>query len=502
MSFQDETNSLVFLTSGVVARSLSRQVGTDMRLARASPAVQNPARLSLILKAHWNKETVTKAGAILLGCILFAPAARAGDFVSGANAWIEGRMAASSATLMVLPFLFLGGLLASLLPCVYPLYPVTASLLRNRTAASSRKWVHPFTYYFGLAGVYFLFGIVAAVSGGAFNRVLRLPETNLALSFLFLLLALATAGFVHLNLSPGRAGGIQAGLFGTFLMGMGAGLLSSSCVGPFVVGILLKIASSSELVSVAAMFSAAARMLVFGLGLGLPLLLAAIFGVRLPKSGRWMQYVQYVLGLMILWFSYVYLEKGLSGLGFSSERIRLAFFGALLLLAAIYRLQSEETDPFKRMGRALAGLVLAVGFFCLQHALAGEPAALALAQAADARIEKKGNLAWYRDTGEALQEAANLGRPLFIDFSAPWCANCKEFDKLTQSNARLNGALSHAVACKIQDTDPEFKKFQADSRFPELKVGLPFFVVMDAKGNLLFKTSDYTRVDDMALFLE
>jgi hypothetical protein len=52
MSFQDETNSLVFWTSGVVARSL--QIAADMRLARASPEVQNPARLSLILKAHWN----------------------------------------------------------------------------------------------------------------------------------------------------------------------------------------------------------------------------------------------------------------------------------------------------------------------------------------------------------------------------------------------------------------------------------------------------------------
>jgi hypothetical protein len=53
MSFQDETNSLVFLTSGFVARSL--QIAADMRLARALPEVKNPARLNLILKAHWNK---------------------------------------------------------------------------------------------------------------------------------------------------------------------------------------------------------------------------------------------------------------------------------------------------------------------------------------------------------------------------------------------------------------------------------------------------------------
>ena len=53
MNFQDETDSLVFLTSGFVARSL--QIAADMRLARALPEVKNPARLNLILKAHWNQ---------------------------------------------------------------------------------------------------------------------------------------------------------------------------------------------------------------------------------------------------------------------------------------------------------------------------------------------------------------------------------------------------------------------------------------------------------------
>jgi thioredoxin:protein disulfide reductase len=444
-----------------------------------------------------------KTAPILVVCLLFAHSAQAGDLVSSANSWLEGRLAASSTTLMALPLLLFGGMLASLLPCVYPLYPLTAGLLRNRAGTSSRKWVHPLTYYFGLAFVYFLFGILAAVSGGAFNKVLRLPETNLALSFLFLILALSTAGFIYLSfLNPGATGNLEGGILGTFVMGMGAGLLSSSCVGPFVVSILLKIASSSEMVSAGSMFSAAAKMLVFGLGLGLPLLGVALFGVRLPKSGRWMQYVQYALGLVILWFSYVYLEKGLSSLGFTLERIRLAFFGALILLAAIYRLQNEDVDSFKRMGRALSGLLLAIGFFCMQHSLASEASAIALAQSGDTKVEKKGNLSWYRDFDEALQEAAKQGRPLFLDFSAPWCANCKEFEKLTQSNIKLNDALSRSVLCDIQDSTPEFKKFQTDSRFPELKVGLPFFVVMDSKGNLLYKTSDYTRVEDMALFLE
>ena len=55
---------------------------------------------------------------------------------------------------------------------------------------------------------------------------------------------------------------------------------------------------------------------------------------------------------------------------------------------------------------------------------------------------------------------------------------------------------------KIQDTEPAFTEWQKDARFPELKVGLPFFVIMDVKGNLLYKTSDYTQTEDMLLFLQ
>src|ERR1700685_2262135 len=61
---QDETNSLVFRVAGFVARSL--QIAADMRLARASPAARNPARLSLILNANWNKQHAIEKPAILL----------------------------------------------------------------------------------------------------------------------------------------------------------------------------------------------------------------------------------------------------------------------------------------------------------------------------------------------------------------------------------------------------------------------------------------------------
>ncbi len=70
------------------------------------------------------------------------------------------------------------------------------------------------------------------------------------------------------------------------------------------------------------------------------------------------------------------------------------------------------------------------------------------------------------------------------------------------TDPELNAALGRGVRLKIQDTDPEFKEYQADPRFPELKVGLPFFAITDAGGHLLYKTSDFTRTPEMVLFLE
>ncbi len=90
---------------------------------------------------------------------------------------------------------------------------------------------------------------------------------------------------------------------------------------------------------------------------------------------------------------------------------------------------------------------------------------------------------------------------MFIDFFGTWCSNCKAFADLTRTDSELQKALGQAVLLKIYDRTPTFKKYASDSRFPELKVGLPFFVITDQDGNLLYKTSDYQKTDEMALFV-
>jgi len=442
----------------------------------------------------------------LLALLAGAPTAAAASPLSAVNSWIEGGLASSHGSMLSYGFLFLGGILASLLPCVYPLYPITATVVSGRSTGARLRWLHPLAYYGGLASMYSLLGFIAGASGGAFNAAMRLPAVNLLLAATFLILALATAGFLHLDVFGARQiDDSKPGLAGTVFMGMAAGFLSSACVGPFVVSILIGIASTAEHFAIGAAFMAGLKMLAFGLGVGVPFLLIGLGGARLPKSGAWMRYVQWVLGALIGYFSFVYLEKGLSGYGFAESAVQLIFISGLLFIFAAYKLQPEAAG-FERLPRALYALLAVVTALSLARGLLPAPQASSstVANIADSgpAMERKGNLSWYLKKEDAFAAAKRAGKPVFVDFFGSWCANCKEFEALTQSNKELNAGLANVVLLRIQDTVPEFEEWKNDKRFPELKVGLPFLVILDADGNLLYKTSDYTRIEEMLLFLQ
>ncbi len=431
-------------------------------------------------------------------------------FFQTAHHWIESQLGQTSGLASYF-WLLLGGALASLLPCVYPIYPITAALLSRRK--SRFTLAHPLAYYFGLAGIYFCFGIIASLTGGAFNQILRLPSTQLIIATLLFLLALATAGFLHFPILQPQAGDSgneeRSKLRHTFIMGAGAGFLSSACVGPIVVSILLAIAEQSQSLSLMMTFSAASKMFVFGAGLGLPFLLIGAFGVRLPRSGAWMLKVQAFFALFILYFALGYALKGFAAYGLEAEGPAILIALSILFLSA-FAVQSSEKEKTERTRVALAITGLAVGstlfFIQLTPKLATSDleatatSKRALAQA-DSQIETHGNLKWYLDKDAAYAAAQQSGKPVFVDFHANWCTNCKVFQEQTLSDNELNQALSEVILLKVYDTAPLFESYRDDPRFSELKVGLPFFLITSPQEDLLFKTSDFTKTEEMKLFL-
>jgi thiol:disulfide interchange protein DsbD len=422
------------------------------------------------------------------------------------NNWVAAQLSQSSGASAYF-FLLLGGLLASLLPCVYPVYPLTVNFLRNRKSSFGR-FAHPLAYFLGLVLIYFVFGVIASLTGGAFNEILRYPISNLLIGLLLFLLALATVDYLHLPFFGGEVESKNQGLFGTLFMGAGAGLLSSACVGPIVVSILVGIASGAVDVSIGMVLSASSKMALFGMGLGVPVLLLGVFGVSLPKSGKWMLYVQWIFAILIGYFSFGYLVKALNGWGFEDQIAGYLILAAILTGIGITQIQTKEILLQERIKKALYGLggimgILVMTSLVLSKSLPDNYAnPSGLAESSTSLIENHGNLTWHLNKSNAYEQAGQTGKYVFIDFYGDWCTNCKVFEEKTISDQELNGALQNAVLYKVYDTSPEFETYKADPRFPELKIGLPFFLITDASGNVLYKTNDLTQTEEMILFLE
>jgi len=416
------------------------------------------------------------------------------------NDWVGRQLSTSSAGLGFL-FLFVGGVLASLLPCVYPLYPITAAILRSRRSRFGSA-AHPAAYFVGLACVYGILGFIAAVTGGAFNAWMRSPTVNLGLGVLLGLLALATAGlleFPMMQLNPTE--NREQSLGSTWLMGAAAGFMSSACVGPVVVGVLVAMAAHTEELAWGRLIVAAGKMFVFGLGVGLPIVLIGVFGLRLPRSGPWMLVVQWGFALLIGYFAIGYMGKGLSGWGFDATSIQLILVGLAAAWCGGFALHPDKPTSERTRG-SLAIVAVMLGFLLMNRGLTNAASTSTAEVPTDKDgTEKHGDLSWYLDDELAFAEAERTGKLVFIDFYGNWCTNCHAFERRTLADEDLHAALRKAVLVKIYDTSATFAKYRDDSRFPELRVGLPFFIVTDPKGNLLYKTADYTKTKEMALFL-
>ena len=286
-------------------------------------------------------------------------------------------------------------------------------------------------------------------------------------------------------------------------MGAGAGLLSSACVGPVVVSVLVGLVVAADAVTPALVVESATKMAVFGLGVGLPVVCIGVFGLSLPRAGRWMVWVQRAFGLLIAYFALGYAAKGLVGLGLDAGVATSVELGAILVLGAAFFLQHQDKALHERGRHAFLVLAAVSGFFVMARGLlpAG-PTATAAEVSTRRPSETEHGLTWYLDRAQAYDEASKTGKLVFIDFYGSWCTNCKAFQANIGTDDRLRAALGNAVLLKVYDTSPLFKEYRADQRFPELSVGLPFFLITDAEGNVVYKTNDFTKTDEMKLFLE
>ena len=216
-----------------------------------------------------------------------------------------------SGSLGALAVVFAAGVLTSFTPCVYPMIPVTVTFIGGAAAGSRRRAVSLSTVYVaGLALVYALLGVAAAMFGKQFGSFTRTPWVYGGVAVLIVLFGLAMLDWISIPV-PGFFGKVQSkgarrgGHGGALLVGMAAGFVAAPCTAPVLGVLLLYVMDTRDVIW------GGSLLLVFAIGLGLLLMLIGIFSgllTSLPRAGRWMRVVKAVFGVGMLvvgiWFGW------------------------------------------------------------------------------------------------------------------------------------------------------------------------------------------------------
>jgi len=384
---------------------------------------------------------------------------------------------------------------------------------------------HSIFYFLGIVCVYITLGLIAGITGGAFNTVMQNSFVNFFFAFIFGFLGLAMLGLFNFSMGEdfttkiSSAIGQRGGLVGTFFMGMTAGLIISPCVGPVVFALLIQIADrvaeanavitelgqeGSFLKKSIYITKGGIMMGGFGVGIGLPFLLVGLLSNLTPRGGVWMGYLKNILGLAILYIAWVYYMKGVSAFQISDRAAYSILLGIVAAFSSIYlALFCSEKNRLKKW---FSFILIFPALYLLYNGYSQSERFLQerddsfpskLIAANNPKIEQHKNLQWHREFEDAKIIALKENKPIFIDFFAYWCANCLEFEKLSIKNEKLNQGLRKAVLVKIYDTDPIFKKFRDNPLHRELKIGLPYFAILKPKGEFFWKGTQYNAVDIM-----
>ena len=374
---------------------------------------------------------------------------------------------------------FIWGLLASLTPCVYPMIPITVSVIgAGADGKVLRGFILSVFYVLGMSVTYAIFGVAAAWSGNLFGAYTDLPAVRIVVAGVFVILALGMFDVFYLqmpaSISSKFGGKTGTGVIGVFITGAVAGAIVGPCVGPMLVGILVYIASLAD------KFLGFFIMWSFALGMGMLFLLIGTFSgaaASLPKAGKWMEQIKNVFGVLMLAFALYYIQPLLPTKVFYLM-LGTLLIGISLYLGALDAFTAQGTGSRKLWQAAgLVSLVLGV-CYTARFTFDEHPPRQNIMAA------QRSGMTWENDETDALAKAEREKKPVMIDFGADWCSACKKLEHETFTHQDIIAESARFVNLKIDCTDaqaPQVKQLQKKYHV----VGLPTLFFIDSDGKPL-----------------
>lgn len=348
---------------------------------------------------------------------------------------------------------FLGGLIALLTPCVFPMIPVTVSFFTKRSGSRSHAIRNGVTYGFFIFLIYTLasipFHILGNVQPELFNNISTNVWLNLVFFAIFIVFAISFFGFFEITLPSSIAGkadskGGLGSIGGIFFMALTLAIVSFSCTGPILGSLLVGSLSGGA-------WELTSGLAGFGLALALPFALFAIFPhwlQSLPKSGGWLDTVKKFLAFVELALALKFLSNAdlVMHWGLLKREVFIGLWmlisiGLALYLFGVLRLPHDTKGMEIGTGRKITGvlailftLYLAPGLTTSSYAnlqlLSGFPPPLSYSIYGKANVHNKGLEAnVVNDYEQALQLARQQGKPLLIDFTGWACVNCRKMEE-------------------------------------------------------------------------
>ncbi len=309
--------------------------------------------------------------------------------------------------------IFAGGIALNLTPCVYPLIPITVSFFGGKTGpGQGRLYLHGACYIGGLAVTNSILGVTAALTGGLMGAMLQNPVVLISIAVILIFFATSLFGLWELRLPywlTRTASKSYTGYFGSLFMGITLGVVAAPCIGPFVLGLLTWVAG---------MGNPWLGFLIFftlSLGLGLPLFFLALFSGKLdklPRSGEWMIWIRKLMGWVLVGMAAYFIRPLLP------QTAGILVLAAVALAAGLHLgWIDRSTAGFRAFGWLKAGA-----------GIAGVVTATFLV---GSLIIQGPGVKWNKYSDQLLSEAVKSRTPVIIDFSAAWCAPCRELDEIT-----------------------------------------------------------------------
>ncbi len=339
---------------------------------------------------------------------------------------------------------FILGLLMSLTPCIYPMIPITVGILQTSSSSSlGKNFLLALSYTLGIACTFALLGLLAAFGSTQFGMLLGNPFFVILLVFFLGYLALSMLGlydmYIPRFLQPKNHTVQRGSYLSAFIFGALSGSVASPCLSP---GLLLLL---SIVATVGSKIMGFIWLFMFGLGLGLPLLIIGTFSSSLqlmPQAGLWMIEIKRFFGIMLLSMCFYYLNNILD---WHYLLILATLTTALCGIFYFISIEPFDSKPVKRF-KELLGTLLIIGGCCIGF--------FAYKASQHAQEHPQEILCWITSYDIARNKAVAENKRLLLDFTASWCTACKAIEKKILHAPEIMKALDTVILVKIDCSNP------------------------------------------------